>query len=99
MDRMRWIKSVALFPGERLILLKSGMGPPSTTEMPLDIITPVEYDAADDRTTATGLSLSNWMGSKDGGGLNKIEDVREMQATLHDGFRARSGGARIRWRL
>ncbi len=80
MDRMRRLKGVALVTGERLILLKAAMGPPSATEMPLDLITSVELDAGDDGITITGLSLSNWMGNKDGEGVNKIAEVRDGQA-------------------
>lgn len=80
MDRMRRIKGVALVTGERLILLKGGMGPASTTEMPLDTITAVTYNDAAGELTVTGLSLSNWMGNKDGEGVNKIVDVRDGQA-------------------
>ena len=80
MDRMRRIKGVALVTGERLILLKAGMGPASTTEMPLDTIKAVDYDDAVGELTVTGLSLSNWMGNKDGEGVNKIVDVRDGQA-------------------
>ena len=81
MDRMRRIKGVALVAGERLILLKAGgMGPASTTEMPLDTITAVDYNDAAGELTVTGLSLSNWMGNKDGEGVNKIVDVRDDQA-------------------
>ena len=48
--------------------------------MPLDTITAVEYDAGPDEITVTGLSLSNWMGNKDGEGVNKIVAVGDGQA-------------------
>ena len=80
MDRMRRLKGVALVTGDRLILLKAGMGPSSTTEMPLDTITAVDYDAGAGELTVTGLSLSNWMGHKDREGVNKIADVGDGQA-------------------
>ena len=80
MDRMRRLKGVALVTGERLILLKGAKGPASTTEMPLDTITAVDYDAGAGEITVTGLSLSNWIGHKDGEGVNKIADVRDGQA-------------------
>ena len=80
MERMRRLKGVALVTGERLILLKGGMGPASTTEMPLDTITAVDYDAGAGEITVIGLSLSNWMGHKDREGVNKIADVGDGQA-------------------
>ena len=79
MERMRRLKGLALVTGERLILLKGGMGPASTTEMPLDTITAVDYDAGAGEITVTGLSLSNWMGHKDREGVNKIADVGDGQ--------------------
>ena len=89
MDRMRQNKGVALVTGERLIMLKgAAFGPAPCTEMPLEAITPVEYDAGTDEITVTGLSLSNWMGNNDGGGVNKIVAVRDGQA---QSFAARVG--------
>ena len=89
MDRMRQNKGVALVTGERLIMLKgAAFGPAPCTEMFLEAITSVEYDAGTDEITVTGLSLSNWMGHNDGGGVNKIVAVRDGRA---QSFAARVG--------